>query len=218
MPSKDAPFEPVVLSVSLPPGLAGPDAVEFDVRCFVVPHADGVVLIDSGPPGSADAIGAALRLVHAGWDNVTDIVLTHAHFDHVGALAEVTGRSRNATVWIGSDDLAELQPPISAGFKVSALHDGDRVRGLRAISTPGHTPGHFSFLDEQNSVLFLGDLAGMRDGHLQRAPAVFTQDSARNDRSIGEAIRLGSRRIVPSHGEELTDPVHSLTLLLDQAT
>jgi glyoxylase-like metal-dependent hydrolase (beta-lactamase superfamily II) len=218
MPGDDAPFEPVVLSVSLPPGLAGPDAVEFDVRCFVVPHADGVVLIDSGPPGSADAIGAALRLVHAGWDNVTDIVLTHAHFDHVGALAEVTGRSRNATVWIGSDDLAELQPLLSAGSAASALHDGDRVRGLRAISTPGHTPGHFSFLDEQNSILFLGDLAGMRDGYIQRAPAVFTQDSASNDRSIGEAIRLGPRRIVPSHGEELIDPVHSLTLLLDQAT
>jgi glyoxylase-like metal-dependent hydrolase (beta-lactamase superfamily II) len=217
MPGDDAPFEPVVLSVSLPPGLAGPDAVEFDVRCFVVPRPDGVVLIDAGPPGSADAIGAALHAVGADWDNVTDVVLTHAHFDHVGGLAEVTGRAPNATVWIGSDDLPELQPLLAPGSRVSALHDGDRVRGLRAISTPGHTPGHFSFLDEQNSVLFLGDLAGMRDGHLQRAPAVFTQDSARNDHSIGEAIRLGSRRIVPSHGEELTDPVDSLTLLLDDA-
>jgi glyoxylase-like metal-dependent hydrolase (beta-lactamase superfamily II) len=44
----------------VPAGIAGPAELTFDVRCFLVAHPAGLVLIDTGPAGSADAIGAAL--------------------------------------------------------------------------------------------------------------------------------------------------------------
>jgi glyoxylase-like metal-dependent hydrolase (beta-lactamase superfamily II) len=81
--------EPVVQELRVPAGIAGPADLTFDVRCFLVAHPAGLVLIDTGPAGSADAIGAALDRVRADRDDVTDIVLSHLHPDHVGGLDEV---------------------------------------------------------------------------------------------------------------------------------
>ncbi len=80
--------EPVVTQLQLPPGMAVPDPVTIEVRCFVVVGTGGVVLVDTGPPGTGAAIGEALARVGAAWSDVTDIVLTHRHFDHVRGLAE----------------------------------------------------------------------------------------------------------------------------------
>ena len=88
------------------------------VNCYLVREADGLSLIDTGLPGSANDILAAAREVGA---PIRRIVLTHAHMDHVGS--------------------------------------------LRAIETPGHIPGHLSFLDERHGTLFAGD-ALIRKGGL----------------------------------------------------
>ncbi len=81
-------IEPVVTQLQVPPGMLGPDPVTIEVRCFVVVGPGGVVLVDSGPPGTGEAIGGAIARAGATWSDVTDIVLTHRHFDHVGGLAE----------------------------------------------------------------------------------------------------------------------------------
>jgi hypothetical protein len=39
---------PVVTEVHLPAGVAGPEPMDFDVRCFIVPHATGLTLVDTG--------------------------------------------------------------------------------------------------------------------------------------------------------------------------
>ena len=90
--------EPVVQELHIPAGIAGPVEVSVDVRCFIVSHGAGLVLIDAGPVGSAEAIGAALDRVGAAWNDITDVVLTHSHPDHVGALGEVVTRSPAAVV------------------------------------------------------------------------------------------------------------------------
>ncbi len=45
----------VPFALQLPPGAGGGGPVPSDVRCFVLPHAGGVVLVDAGLPGSAEA-------------------------------------------------------------------------------------------------------------------------------------------------------------------
>jgi glyoxylase-like metal-dependent hydrolase (beta-lactamase superfamily II) len=207
-------FEPVILTVQLPPGVLGPAPAEFDVRCFLVPHSTGIVLIDAGPPGSSAQIGAALERIGGGWADVTDVIVTHAHFDHVGGLAEATELSPQAVVWVAPGDLDDVRGFVGPRIQFSALGDGEMVRQLRALSTPGHTPGHTSLFDSEASTLFLGDLAGMRDGRLQRAPDAFTRDSARNDHSIRRVVELRADRVVPSHGDELADPNLALGELL----
>ncbi len=72
------------MDVRLPAGVAGPDPLSFDVRCFLVAHPTGVVLIDTCLEGSDDLIAGGLERIGAVWSDVTDIVLTHAHVDHIG--------------------------------------------------------------------------------------------------------------------------------------
>lgn len=205
--------EPIVMDVHLPPGMAGPDPLDFDVRCFVVQWADGIVLIDTGLAGSHDLIGAALEQVDARWSDVTDVVLTHGHPDHVGGLGEVLARAPHADVWAGGSDQDQI--PFAGPFRT--LADGGRVRDLRVIATPGHTPGHVSFLHEPGSTLFSGDVVGTTGGLLSRGPAAFTADPEQAERSLEQVATLRFERALFSHGPEIAEPLVALHRLLHGA-
>ncbi|MDQ1535658.1 MAG: hypothetical protein QOE58_51 [Actinomycetota bacterium] len=203
---------PVELDLQIPAGMLGPDPVTIDVHCFLVPHQSGILLVDAGTPGSETALAAALNKIGADWSDVTDVVLTHAHFDHTAGLAQVLAAAPTARVWAGADDL----PAIDAGGRaVVALKDGDHIRTLTVLATPGHTPGHLSLLDETASLLLVGDLVGSMDGALSRAPAVFTDDSASAEESLRRIASLTVNRVLFSHGAELAEGPAALKALID---
>ena len=196
-------FETVVMDVEH-------QGMRFDVRCFLVPHASGLVLVDTGVPGTAEQIAAALDRLGAAWGDITDVVLTHKHFDHVASLADVISLAGTPAVWAGDEDRAEIR----FDGVISALSEGDRVRDLVAVTTPGHTPGHRSVLHEPSGVLFAGDVAGTMDGVLTRGPQPFTDDPARAEQSLQRLSAMAWERIVFAHGPELADPRGDLRRLL----
>jgi glyoxylase-like metal-dependent hydrolase (beta-lactamase superfamily II) len=212
MPNSPTSVFPVVLDLQMPAGILGPDPVTADVRCFLVPHESGVLLVDTGTPGSAAALTAGLAHIGAGWREVTDVVLTHAHFDHTAGLFRVLALAPAARVWAGAEDI----PAVDAGERpVVALKDGDHLRSFTVLATPGHTPGHLSLLDEAASLLLVGDLVGALDGTLSRAPAVFTADAAAADESLRRVAELDVSRVLFSHGEELADGPAALKRLVE---
>lgn len=144
------------------------------VNCYLVREPDGFSLIDTGLPGSADDILAAARQFGA---PIRRIVLTHAHMDHVGsadALVERLG-SGNVELISNTRSVPLLQNPPNTSLQANEaqgkirgataikaqptllLAEGDLVGSLRAIDTPGHMPGHLSFLDERDGTLYAGD-------------------------------------------------------------
>ncbi len=205
--------EPAVTRMEAPPGVLGPDPVSFDVRCFVVPYADGIVLVDTGPPGNAKTIEAALARVGAAWSDVSDIVLTHAHFDHAGELAEAADRALGATLWAGALDIAEIH--LEDGPEVRPLFEAGRVRDLTILETPGHTPGHISLLHEVGSILLIGDLVGSVDGALSFGPPAFTADQVLSRQSLARMAELSPDRILFSHGAEVSQPSAAIRQLLN---
>ena len=207
--------EPVVTQVQVPPGMLGPEPVSFEVRCFVVADAGGIVLIDTCTPGSIEAIGAALANVGAAWSDVTDVVLTHSHFDHTGGLTESAALASGATVWAGAQDAPEISTV--GGRAVRPLAESDRVGNMHVLHTPGHTPGHVSLLHEGASILFIGDLVGSADGALSFGPSAFTADPALSRQSLQRIIDLQPDRILFSHGGEVSDPGAAIRQLLDRS-
>lgn len=146
---------------------------------------------------------------------ITDVVLTHAHYDHAVNYILFP----NATVWIGADELrwAAAQLP---GFNplpelyVRALDTGEHVRrvkadteflpGLRAIAAPGHTPGHLLFYLSANDipVLFTGDAAKNRaellSGHVEASESHV--DSERSLQTIWRWWReVPGTILIPGH-------------------
>jgi glyoxylase-like metal-dependent hydrolase (beta-lactamase superfamily II) len=182
----------VVTQLHLPAGVAGPDPMDFDVRCFLIPHATGVTIVDTGVDHSPPLIAEKLAEIGGDWSDVTDVILTHHHPDHAGGLTEVIARAPAAAVRAGADDTF----PVA----VKAAEDGALIRGLQVIATPGHTAGHLSLLAADDDALLIGDLAGNQNGRLVRAPETFTADPAEAERSLHKVSLLAFTNLYPSHG------------------
>lgn len=143
------------------------------------------VLIDTGLYGSSRAIRQAAAKRFGEGSRPAAIVLTHGHFDHVGAVRELaagwnvpiyahplelpylTGRSAYPPPdpAVGGGAMAALsflypKQPVDLGRHVRALPDDGSVPampGWRWIHTPGHTPGHVSLFREKDRALLAGD-------------------------------------------------------------
>ena len=140
------------------------------INSYFVREDDCLTLVDANLPGrSTRIVEMALRLELP----IRRIALTHAHMNHTGSLDAICELLPSAQVFIGaresrlldqdfSLDCTEPQRKIRGRFalvktKPDLLHPGDHVGSLRALSTPGHTPGHVSFFDERNGALLAGD-------------------------------------------------------------
>ena len=136
-----------------------------DVNCYVVgdeASRRGCVI---DPGGDADII---FGMVERAGIVPAQILLTHAHFDHIGAVAAVA-RKYNVTVWMHPLDrgiylspdncmkpwfpaVDGLPPPDDAEMPPIVAQLGGKV-----IHTPGHTPGGVCYFFPQDNVLFSGD-------------------------------------------------------------
>jgi glyoxylase-like metal-dependent hydrolase (beta-lactamase superfamily II) len=153
--------------------------------------------------------------VGAAWSDVTDIVLTHSHFDHAGGLAESRQLASWATIWAGAQDAREIAT--IDGKVVQPLAEGDQMGGLRVMQTPGHTAGHISLLHESASLLFIGDLVGSMEGVPTFGPPAFTADPELSRRSLRRMVGLAPDRILFSHGEEVSHPGPAIEDLLSRS-
>jgi N-acyl homoserine lactone hydrolase len=140
-------------------------------------------LVDVGAFGVRRELKKQLNSRQVLPSEVTDVVITHAHYDHAVNFTLFP----NATVWIGDAELewAQRQPPgfdplpelyvreLATSSRVRRIADGEEfLPGIRAIASPGHTPGHVLFLLEGGParVLFTGDAAKNRAELLSHDP------------------------------------------------
>ena len=105
-------------------------------------------VLDPGP-----VIEEHLAAIRAALPRLTTILITHRHGDHApGAvpLKEATGARIIAPPGVLTDDVVDQR-----------VHGGEFIpledETLEVIATPGHTPGHCSFLFGEHEALFVGD-------------------------------------------------------------
>ncbi|MBB6454737.1 glyoxylase-like metal-dependent hydrolase (beta-lactamase superfamily II) [Salirhabdus euzebyi] len=152
--------------------------------CFVGDKEHGWTLVDAGMPRSADDILTAAK-ERFGDVPPKAIVLTHGHFDHIGAVVElveywnvpVYAHELEIPYLTGQKSYPEPDPTVEGGlvakmspyFPNEPINLGNHVEKLptdgtvpempewKWIHTPGHTPGHVSFYREQDGALIVGD-------------------------------------------------------------
>lgn len=163
------------------------------VNAYIVDGDQGVVLVDTGLPKKEGKVIQGLASIGRSSADVVAIVLTHAHSDHFGsaaALKSLTG----AAVVAPTIDTPVIQgegplpvPPMlkGLGFLTRLFPTPDPVivdlmvnegaqtgmpDDFTVLDTPGHTPGHTSYLlDRAGGVLFVGDAAASdRSGAVTR--------------------------------------------------
>ncbi|WP_413110498.1 MBL fold metallo-hydrolase [Thaumasiovibrio sp. DFM-14] len=118
-------------------------------------------------------ISKIMATVHENGLELTQILLTHGHMDHVGGTPELVKALHVPVVGPHRDDAFWLQalpaqsnmfgfPHVDAFDADRWLDDGDEVKigqqTLRVLHTPGHTPGHVVFYSEQANIAFVGDV------------------------------------------------------------
>jgi glyoxylase-like metal-dependent hydrolase (beta-lactamase superfamily II) len=147
-----------------------------------------LILVDIGAghkyQASDGRLTASLGIAGVRQDDITKIVFTHAHPDHIWATLSEEGGLRfpNATYYVGAlewnfwmdPDYLSKMPAALHDFARGARRDLDAVReravmlnandevitGLRALDTAGHTPGHFSLeLAGREGLLIAADVA-----------------------------------------------------------
>ncbi len=128
--------------------------------------ADAALLVDPGD--EADKLLAAIDGLGV---TLEAILLTHCHFDHVGAVAPVA-RATGAPVWCPEMEapvLRDINAFVFPGFGPYESYDPDHlIRGgerlqlagfdIDVLFTPGHSPGHVSFSIPDEQALFSGDV------------------------------------------------------------
>jgi glyoxylase-like metal-dependent hydrolase (beta-lactamase superfamily II) len=184
------------------------------VGAFLVDDGS-LCVIDSGLPGKEVRIMAAVRRLGKHPTDIKNILITHYHRDHVGGLATLAQATR-AKVYAPKGDADLIRdggtppgmeargftgvilskfikmtpyPPNPVHFEVS---DGDELEvagGIKVVGSPGHTPGHVSYLLPQHGgVLFAGDAASNLLGRLGVMP--LNEDFASAERSFEALSRL----------------------------
>lgn len=196
---------------------------------YMVEADDGqLAIVDSGFGSNVEAILSEVASVTNGRP-LSFILLTHSHFDHVGAALELR-RITGARVAAGKGDCStaggEAKYAIGpatgrshvarlvsrwivhrrvAAVPVDAALEGETVvlPGIRAMPVPGHTPGSYCYVAEKAGAAFVGDLVISHRGRLSRPAAYSNRDEQAHERSLAAFAAIAPEAGCPGHGQPL---------------
>ena len=157
------------------------------IGCFLVRGGQRLVLVDAGLGPDLQRLPHGMRLVGGQLltglralgvtaADITDVICSHLHADHIGWLFDADARPvfARAAIWIGQGDwrhfvtgAGEMLPHIREGLRDSAVsgvvrlidRDTTIAAGIAALLAPGHTPGHLcvAVSSGQQRALLVGD-------------------------------------------------------------
>jgi N-acyl homoserine lactone hydrolase len=191
--------------------------VRIPILTWLIDHPEGLIVVDTGANAATpksfitrakydvtpeQEIGSQLRGMGIAPVEVSKVVLTHLHGDHIDGLKDFPTNP----IWVGEQDYAPL---VAKGWNMSklgvSLPNGfaptrltfkpephgtfshsfplTRDRRVLAVHTPGHTPGHFSVIviDEDVHYFIAGDVS-------------YTQQGMMDQQLVGPSLEIAQHR------------------------
>jgi len=173
----------------------------------------GLLLLDAGLPGQAEALGAEIEAVGFEWGDVWAVLITHHDGDHAGALASV--REKTDAVVFAHEACAqyvdgreepikgdgERYPPTPVDVELVGEEAFRTTAGpMRVVYTPGHAPGHVSLYLPEEELLLAADALTAADGELRGPSDRFTLDMAEAGQSVARLASFAVDGVLCYHG------------------
>lgn len=176
------------------------DSLDLSIQPLLVRAGERVVLFDTGAAGQMGTEGklpASLAAAGVSPDQITDVLISHGHGDHVGGLVRDGALAfPNAAIRMSADEWAALQADTAmAGLvqvitpKVETFAAGAEVLpGVQAVDIDGHTPGHsgFEIVSGADRLLYIADTMHHQVISVQRPTWTIAFDG---DEAVAEASR-----------------------------
>ncbi len=194
-----------------------------------------LTLVDSGFRGSSSQIISFIHSLGRSAEEISLIILTHNHLDHMGGVAELKrftpakvaahktdiSNTENQLPYpgvirklLGILPLPALRSPIAVKLdEVDIQLEGSEVLkplgGLRVTHTPGHTPGSISLFSPQKKLLIVGDAINNRHKTLRLPPKMVSTDLSQAVDSVKGLAQLDFDILCFGHGRPLTINAHT---------
>lgn len=176
------------------------DALDLSIQPLLVRAGERVILFDTGAAGQMGTEGklpASLAAAGVTPDQVTDVLISHGHGDHVGGLVRDGALAfPNAAIRMSADEWTALQADAQMADlarviapKVATFAAGAEVLpGVQAVDIDGHTPGHsgFEIGSGDERLLYIGDTLHHHVISVQRPTWTIAFDG---DEAVAEASR-----------------------------
>jgi len=174
-------------------------------------RGERTLLVDPGNHhiGAYSILWHALQSRGLDYDDIDEVVTTHIHTDHAGALLQLAGKP-----WtLGAGDLEEMAAIEGAPIVEAKKSMMGRIReidteteimpGVIAIPTPGHTPGHISLMVEtaEERVLIAGDLTMVASEYRDRSFSQWYSEAqlAQLNASLDRVQAMSPQLVIPGH-------------------
>lgn len=182
----------------------------YAVNCTILSVDGKAWIVDPGSEGLL--IAAQLKKLALEPDG---ILLTHGHFDHIGAVNDLQRRFPGLPVYVGEKDIPVLThpfnqmppdyPAITKPTDLVGLKEDDAIDGLpgvQVIATPGHTPGGVCYHFPERKLLLSGDTLFAGSVGRTDFPG---GDMATLMASLAKLVKLPNDTVViPGHGPQTT--------------
>ena len=170
------------------------------------------LLVDTGE-GRAAYLKVLVKVLRQERATLDKIIITHAHFDHVGGLLQLRKKFPKATVY--KFKLWDKEKDIDGGeYRHICARQQLSVDGatVRVLHTPGHTRDHVALYLQEDNALFTGDCV------LGQGTAVFESlhmymnslYALRNEAENAEAAGKGAVKLYPGHGDVVKNGMEHL--------
>lgn len=195
------------------------DQIPLSIQPLLIRDGDRLVLIDAGARGQMGTEGrlmASLRAAGVEPGQITDVLISHTHDDHVGGLVDADGALAfpNAVIRMSAAEWADFRPQAARADLVRAITP--RVQtfeagatlapGITAVALDGHTPGHMGYeiVSGAERLLYIGDAMHSSVLSVQRPEWVNAWDSdsaaaITTRQGLLERGAAGERRIYAAH-------------------
>lgn len=131
----------------------------YEVNCTLAIDGGDAWVVD---PGADEE--AIVKAAEAEGAKIAGVLLTHAHFDHIGAIPGIKARFPEAPVYVHPSDevmfghpFNRLPPEYPSFPKPAGVVDARKFPLAEVIETPGHTPGGVCYYFKEDGILLSGD-------------------------------------------------------------